>query len=334
MAAMLAKVTAGSDAFTSEKYHDQLAVILGGWRKDLLQGPQNVGTIAAALREDFTGSTLLPSASRMVRSDSTLEIRHHQFSARADLTRDGFIEQLRGYLSSFSKFLTADFQITGIDLGPGQAGVGVPAAITTTVRYELVGSGANCYREQRVGDWKMMWRGDGSEKFRLAQWTAAGEIESRSAQPAFADISGQTLGSNSSYAAQLTLGVDYWRTVLDGASGIDIYGHNGVSFGDIDNDGCDDLYICQPSGLPNRLYRNRGDGTFEDVTEAAGVGVLENSACALFADIDNDGRQDLIVVRAGNGPLLFKNEGGGKFQAKPHAFRFADRRKERLRERP
>ena len=88
----------------------------------------------------------------------------------------------------------------------------------------------------------------------------------------------------SSYSSQLLRGADYWRTVLDVACGIDIYGHNGVSVGDIDDDGFDDLYICQPAGLPNRLYRNRGDGTFEDITESSGVGILENTACALFAD--------------------------------------------------
>ncbi len=117
-------------------------------------------------------------------------------------------------------------------------------------------------------------------------------------------------------------GTDYWRTVLDGASGIDIYGHNGVSVADIDNDGFDDLYVCQPAGLPNRLYRNRGDGTFEDITESSGLGILENTACALFADFHNNGRQDVIVVRA-NGPLLFLNEGNGKFRQKPDAFQFA-----------
>jgi len=41
---------------------------------------------------------------------------------------------------------------------------------------------------------------------------------------------------------------------------------------DIDNDGFDDLYICQPAGLHTALYRNRGDGTFEDITEASGLG--------------------------------------------------------------
>jgi tetratricopeptide (TPR) repeat protein/thiol-disulfide isomerase/thioredoxin len=117
-------------------------------------------------------------------------------------------------------------------------------------------------------------------------------------------------------------GTDYWRTVLDGASGIDIYGHNGISVADIDNDGFDDLYICQPAGLPNRLYGNRGDGRFEDITESSGLGILENTACALFADFSNHGRQDVIIVRA-SGPLLFVNEGGGKFRQHPDAFRFA-----------
>ena len=109
---------------------------------------------------------------------------------------------------------------------------------------------------------------------------------------------------------------------MDAASGIDVYGNNGLAVGDFDNDGLDDLYVCQPAGLPNRLYRNQGDGTFEDITEASGVGLLENTACALFADFDNDGRQDLVVVRT-SGPLLFVNQGGGKFRQMPDAFRFA-----------
>ena len=50
-------------------------------------------------------------------------------------------------------------------------------------------------------------------------------------------------------------GADHWRTSLDGACGIDIYGHNGGSVGDGYGDGHDDLYVCQPAGLPNRLYR-------------------------------------------------------------------------------
>ena len=52
------------------------------------------------------------------------------------------------------------------------------------------------------------------------------------------------------------------------------------------------------------------------------MGILENTACALFADFRNSGRQDLVVVRT-DGPVLYVNEGGGKFRKHPDAFRFA-----------
>ncbi len=190
------------------------------------------------------------------------------------------------------------------------------------MRYELVGSGRDFYREQRVGHWDLEWETASAGGFRLSKWQALDETTSRGTDPVYVDIAAQAFGSNPSYSSQLLRGADYWRTVLDGACGIDIYGHNGVSVADIDGDGFDDLYVCQPAGLPNRLYRNRGDGTFADITEASGVGIIENTACALFADFDNDGRQDLVVVRT-SGPLLFLNQGGGQFRQKPDAFRFA-----------
>jgi len=184
-----------------------------------------------------------------------------------------------------------------------------------------VGTGQGFHREQRVGNWQVSWRLSASEDLTLRTWKVLEETRSRATAPVFIDTAKHAFGGNRSYASQLLHGADYWRTVLDGASGIDIYGHNGVSVADIDGDGFDDLYVCQPAGLPNRLFRNRGDGTFEDITELSGLGVLENTACALFADFDNRGRQDVIVVRA-NGPLLFRNLDGGKFRARPGAFQF------------
>ena len=156
----------------------------------------------------------------------------------------------------------------------------------------------------------------------IRRWQALEETRSLVTGPGFRDITAQVLGQNSSYAAQMLRGTDDWRTVLDVACGIDIYGNNGIALGDIDNDEYDDLYVCQPAGLPNRLYRNRRDGTFEDITEMAGVGIIDNTASALFVDVDNDGHQDLIVVRA-SGPLLFLNQGGGRFVFKRDAFRFS-----------
>ena len=126
------------------------------------------------------------------------------------------------------------------------------------MRYELVGAGHHFYREQRVGFWDLEWEPVFQREYRLRRWQSKDETRSRSTGPCYADITAQAFGGNSSYSRQMLPGVDHWRTVLDGACGIDIYGHNGVSVGDIDDDGYDDLYVCQPAGLPNRLYRNRG----------------------------------------------------------------------------
>ena len=322
--ATLLKVQAGLDDFVTEKYADQLAATLAGWSAALLQSPSALQAIARTLDADFSGASLLPLESRVVRLDSMLEIHQNRFRGEGGaLARDAFLHELQSYLSVFSSILTAEFQITSVDAGPDSSAKPAQLRIETRVRYEIVGTGADFYREQRVGVWELSWATSASDQFHVRSWRALNETQARSRSPVYVDIATEALGKNSSYAEQMLHGTDYWRTILDGACGIDVYGHNGVSVADIDSDGFDDLYLCQPAGLPNRLYRNRGDGTFEDITELSGLGILENTACALFADFSNDGRQDLILVRT-NGPILFLNEGGGKFRPRPDAFHFAN----------
>ncbi len=305
----------GHDQFASEKYHDQIAAILAQWSSSLRKNPRDLAAIAKALSENFSGTSLRPVESRLMRSGGALEIRRNYFASHSAFPRDAFLRNLQSALSGLTSMSAAEFQVTSINIDSANR-------LQTRVRYEIVGSGPGFYREQRVGHWEMGWEAASGGGFQLRNWQALEETLSRSAVPVFADITAQAFGANPSYSYQLLHGADYWRTVLDGACGIDIYGHNGISVADIDNDGFDDVYICQPAGLPNRLFRNRGDGTFEDITESSGVGILENTACAIFADFDNDGRQDLIVVRA-NGPLLFLNQGGGSFRQRPDAFKFA-----------
>ena len=313
--ATLLKTQAGLDDFVTEKYADQIAATLAEWRAGFLQSPQQVEAVEKVLAPDLLGSSFRPVESQLVRSGPALEIRKKKFTRQAAPGRDTFVQELRTSVSSFAKIVTAEFQVTSIDAA-------LPGRLRTRVRYDLVGSGLNSYREQRVGEWDLEWETSSAGEFRVRDWQMLDETWSRAAGPVYVDAATQAFGSCASYSSQLVRGADYWRTVLDGACGIDIYGHNGASVGDIDNDGFDDLYVCQPGGLPNRLYRNRGDGTFEDITKASGLGILENTACALFADFDNDGRQDLIVVCT-SGPQLFLNQGGGKFRPQPNAFRFA-----------
>jgi len=88
--------------------------------------------------------------------------------------------------------------------------------------------------------------------------------------------------------------------------------------GDFDNDGWVDLYVTSSGhDTPNFLYRNNGDGTFTDVAARAGVARLNDeqgaSMACLWADLDNDGWADLIVVRWGR-DAVFRNQGDGTFR--------------------
>ncbi len=319
--AILQKAAPGTDEYITELYASELTELLAQFGNLLKTFPESVTSLVPWLHSKIETSSLVPSEPRIVRSGGGVEVRKRQFSAEVVSGQESFLAALQTYLAPLTRIETAELQVTAIAEIPGP-----DLAVEAEIRYALVGDiNANSFsvgREQRSGVWDTQWSRDASKGWQLRRLQASSETVSQTRGPVFRDITEQALGQTESYRKQMLRGVDYWRTVLDGACGIDVYGNNGVAVGDIAGDGHDSLYVCQPSGLPNRLYRNHGDGTFEDVTEAAGVGVLDATACALFADFENKGVQDLLVVCA-SGPLLFMNQGNGKFVLKKDAFRFS-----------
>jgi len=93
------------------------------------------------------------------------------------------------------------------------------------------------------------------------------------------------------------------------------YDHgNGLVMADVDGDGRTDLYFVSQVG-GNQLWRNLGNGKFENITTSAGVAVAGKiSVSASFADIDNDGDDDLFVTTVRGGNMLFENDGHGRFR--------------------
>ena len=102
----------------------------------------------------------------------------------------------------------------------------------------------------------------------------------------------------------------------------------GIAAGDVDGDGYPDLVVTNAFG-PTRLFRNRGDGTFEERTAESGIAVPENARSAAFADVDGDGDLDLFVAvtgdyysqmpdpafdaKDGRRNFLYLNDGHGRF---------------------
>jgi hypothetical protein len=107
----------------------------------------------------------------------------------------------------------------------------------------------------------------------------------------------------------------------------------GAALFDMDNDGDLDAYLVQagdlldPSGNRpgNRLFRNRGDGSFEDATDGSGAGVRGYGMGVTAGDYDNDGDTDLYVTNLGPNVLL-RNDGGGRFTDVSAAAGVADAR--------
>ena len=90
-----------------------------------------------------------------------------------------------------------------------------------------------------------------------------------------------------------------------------------VAAGDYDADGDPDLYVTNSGrGDYNRLFRNRGDGTFEDVTVSSGSGCGNPAGASMHAvwgDVDNDGDLDLYVAKWAEPNALLRNNGDGTF---------------------
>ena len=119
------------------------------------------------------------------------------------------------------------------------------------------------------------------------------------------------------------------------SAGINNAGRNsGVAIGDFDQDNWEDVYVSLRDGA-NKLYRNLGNGAFQDVAAEAGVAYNQDTRVSTWADINNDGYPDLYLGNNDQPDMLYLNNGDGTFSeisweagiynvAKPYAVLMAD----------
>ncbi len=309
-------VAPGSDAFPAERQAQELGARLRELGAALREGPARAANVTQwLLGPGFRGGRLSPVGEAPAQGNSALEVRRETAVPSAlSIDSRSFGAELQGLLGDLRDITVAEFLITAIE-----ASDKVPV-VRTSVRYDIVGSGKSAWRVQHTGVWRMSWRRAASG-WQVVEWVADSRLTSRARTPIFSEITGAAFGSAESFRRQLGTDLDTWMATLDSVLTRDSNGHHGVSVGDADGDGLDDLYVSQPSGLPNRLYRARGDATFEDATEHSGLAVLDDTAQSIFADVDNDGDQDLVLTTATR-PLLFMNDGKGKFAIVHDAFGF------------
>jgi len=147
------------------------------------------------------------------------------------------------------------------------------------------------------------------------------ETAQKDPRPAQQKARAKTLGIFTGFSFQDEIkksGIKFRHKIVDDV-GTDYkaihYDHgNGMAIADVDGDGFEDIYFTSLSGT-NELWRNLGDGTFEDITKSSGLILSDRvGMAASFADIDNDGDPDLYITNVREGNVLYENNGKGVFK--------------------
>ena len=283
----------------------------------LLHGVEGPAVRAALVTPEFTCTDLRPDVLEEVHREAGLVVREGEVHGRPFAGAEGLADALmdlgaplegaeaRSFGIKTTRVSAQDHPLEGL-------------RVETEVHIRLFGrlpSGSI----QIDATWICNWVPGGPQGLELKEVELAHYTEVQlEAGRWFSDVTEAVLGSNPSFGRQLGHSLDTWAGTIDGILGMSTIGHEGLAVGDADGDGLDDLYVCQPGGLPNLLFVRRPDGTAEDVSRRAGVDWLDPSRSALFVDLDGDGDQDL-VVEADPVLLLMENDGSGRFALKATA---------------
>ena len=328
-AARLAHLDPLKDGWDTEEFSreaDRQLIRLSAWLRQGLPGQSELP--AEIFADRYRGGPLILGDLRSIYDDGTVRVRrgNAKITPPQDRLLSGAAEAQVGFRAALQEVLAAfgegslhrvDMKVFQIDHEAGSDTAATKLVVT------LVGKAHGGIREQNAA-WLVRWvrreKGDSPPQIISIEVVDFEEVTTLSfsaGETILADCTESILGQLPAYQKQLRYGTNHWLARMENRFSVFYFGHHGIALGDINGDGLDDLYVCQPGGLPNRLFFHNADGTVADNSAEARVDLLDYTGSALIVDLDNDGDQDLVVGTLTQ-LLLFSNDGSGHFDLRVH----------------
>ena len=264
--------------------------------------------LVGILASDLASTQLRPESLQTVMESDAIQVKRGSLGGvnrRLLHGRDAFASSLVQLIQPFESahHVSWKFKITRVDLAPDTVGTSV--IVQTRVLFEQRSTQINSM-------WECLWTWPDASKLPLLQSVEAGDFEEVTGTgpggTLFTDCTQSIFRHELQFPKQHSQGIDHWRSSIQSQYCPELYGHHGIAVGDIDGDALDDVYVCQPNGLPNNLYLQQLDGTVRDAAHEYGVDWLDASGAVLIIDIDNDHDQDLVLI-INDSVMLLANDG-------------------------
>lgn len=309
-----------ADGWVTEIVNDAAGIQFKKLNKALHEGPTALTKqLQEMIADNFNCDPLRPNPEPVSFDDGTLKVWRFKKTGNSNKLRgiDGLtkaIQQLQSPLAAKN----IDLSSVSFDMHFKIIRVHVESASSTTrVIVESHGKNPNITLQQHA-TWDCTWiparKRGGLPQLSDINVLDFEEVTSPSYDtPWFTDCTASVMGWHANSNDPLLRGIDDWRKQLDWRLTQDVTGPHGLSVGDVNGDGLEDLYVCETGGLPNRLLIQNPDGTVRDASNGSGVNFLEPSASSLLVDLDQDSDLDLVLA-TGRYVLFLANNGKGIFE--------------------
>lgn len=270
----------------------------------------DTGLLASLAAETFSSPALRPVDGQLIYDRSPFQVWRSERpqSDPAYTGPEGLRQALRQMVEPVGQRATMNLSFHIVEVSQSES-------LATRVHVEFTGR-SDARMVEQDAHWRVTWQQAANQAApRISAIEVEDFLETRldRGQPWFQDATQSVFAEEEIFRRQLAYSNTHWRKRIERHHIIDKSGHHGLAIGDVNGDGLDDIYVCQPGGLPNRLLIQQPNGTVTDRSVESGTAFLDNTRSALIIDFDNNSTQDLILATV-SGLVFMANNGDGRFR--------------------